>query len=113
MNAGTPERLFANKRVLVLTPDATRSCPLPMMLRAVHRVMGRRCAKLDFMVALGTHPIMPEEKILETLRINSPPKAGCFFFLRFLNHNWDLAESFTRIGFLTEDEVEPFRAVVS
>jgi lactate racemase len=26
---GTPVELFERKRVLVLTPDATRTCPLP------------------------------------------------------------------------------------
>ena len=33
IEAGTPAGLYENKRVLVLTPDGTRTCPLPMMVR--------------------------------------------------------------------------------
>jgi len=54
IEAGTPPVLYDKKRVLVLTPDATRTCPLPMMIRAVREMIGRRCAKLDFMVAHST-----------------------------------------------------------
>ena len=64
IEAGTPQPLYAGKRVLVLTPDATRTCPLPVMIRAIGDIIGPRCAALDFMVALGTHPPMPQEAIL-------------------------------------------------
>jgi nickel-dependent lactate racemase len=64
IEAGTPADLYEKKRVLVLTPDSTRTCPLPMMIEILRKVMGKRCARLDFMVALGTHTPMPEESIL-------------------------------------------------
>jgi nickel-dependent lactate racemase len=63
IEGGTPAILYEKKRVLVLTPDATRTCPLPMMVRALHEVIGERAAKLDFMVAVGTHPPLSEEKM--------------------------------------------------
>ena len=72
IEAGTPASLYENKRVLVLTPDGTRTCPLPMMVRILGDVIGGRAARLDFMVALGTHPILTEEKILELYGI--PPR---------------------------------------
>ena len=56
IEAGTPPGLYRSKRVLVLTPDATRSCPLPRMVRAIRQVIGEQCAQLDFMVALGRRP---------------------------------------------------------
>ncbi len=31
--AGTPAGLYASRRVLVPTPDGTRTCPLPLMVR--------------------------------------------------------------------------------
>ena len=40
---GTPAHLYENKRVLVLTPDATRTCPLPMMVQAIRKTIGERC----------------------------------------------------------------------
>jgi hypothetical protein len=40
IEAGTPASLYEKRRVLVLTPDATRTCPLPMTVRAVREVIG-------------------------------------------------------------------------
>ena len=70
IEAGTPAGLYENKRVLVLTPDGTRTCPLPMMVRILREVIGERAARLDFMVALGTHPVMTEKQILELYGIS-------------------------------------------
>lgn len=52
LEEGTPANLFDRKRVLVLTPDATRTCPLPMMVRSIQEGIGKRSAKLDFMVGV-------------------------------------------------------------
>ena len=61
---GTPETLYKGKKVLVLTPDATRTSPLPLMIRLLKKIIGAKAEKLDFMVALGTHqPLKEEEKI--------------------------------------------------
>ena len=106
IEAGTPEHLFSGRNVLVLTPDATRTCPLPMMIRAVREVIGSRCASLDFMVALGTHPVMPEERILDLYGITPSRRMKEFAKSRFLNHRWDVPESFHRMGLLAEDKVE-------
>ncbi len=105
IKAGTPARLYENKRVLVLTPDGTRSCPLPMMVRILREVIGPRAARLDFMVALGTHPVMTDPQILDLYGI--PPQTAVELSGRsaFSCHRWDLAETFQRIGELTEDEV--------
>jgi nickel-dependent lactate racemase len=104
--AGTPAKMFAKKRVLVLTPDATRTCPLPMMIRAIQAVMGTKAAKLDFMVALGTHTPLPEEKILKLYGITTQQKQTQFRNSLFFNHRWDRPETFRRIGFLSEEDVE-------
>lgn len=106
IKAGTPARLYENKRVLVLTPDGTRSCPLPMMVRLLGEVIGARAARLDFMVALGTHPIMTDEKILDLYGISPQCRQEPFGGSAFSCHRWDLPETFQRIGELTEEEVE-------
>jgi nickel-dependent lactate racemase len=104
LEEGTPVRLFDRKRVLVLTPDATRTCPLPMMIRSVVDVIGARAAKLDFMVALGTHTPLAQKDILRLYGIDSRLKMlrGTEFF----NHEWGRQESFARIGTFTQEEVE-------
>jgi len=104
--AGTPAKMFANKRVLVLTPDATRTCPLPMMIRAIQALMGTKAAKLDFMVALGTHTPLPEKEILKLYGITTQQKQAQFRNSLFLNHRWDRPETFRRIGYLSAEDVE-------
>jgi lactate racemase len=54
---------YTGKRVCVLVPDATRSCPLPGLLDSVHAALHGRAAELTFMVALGTHPAMTERQL--------------------------------------------------
>ncbi|MCX5820786.1 MAG: lactate racemase domain-containing protein [Deltaproteobacteria bacterium] len=105
IEAGTPAGLYENKRVLVLTPDGTRTCPLPMMVRLLGEVIGARAAKLDFMVALGTHPVMTEQQILDLYRISPGDRREKFSRSSFLCHRWDLPETFRRIGEFTEEEV--------
>ncbi|GAA3519447.1 lactate racemase domain-containing protein [Actinocatenispora rupis] len=46
---------YTGRRVLVLVPDATRSCPLPLLVGAVHEALAGRATALDVLVALGTH----------------------------------------------------------
>ena len=104
LEEGTPVRLFDRKRVLVLTPDATRTCPRPMMIRSVVDVIGARAAKLDFMVALGTHTPLAQKDILKLYGIDSRRKM--FRGIEFFNHEWDRQESFARIGTFTQEEVE-------
>jgi nickel-dependent lactate racemase len=103
---GTPTTLYEKKRVLVLTPDATRTCPLPMMVRAIREGIGERAAKLDFMVAVGTHPPLSEEKILELYGITAQSRKEKFAQTRFFCHRWDLPETLVKIGYLSEEEVE-------
>jgi nickel-dependent lactate racemase len=105
IEAGTPAGLYENKRVLVLTPDGTRTCPLPMMVRLLGEVIGARAARLDFMVALGTHPVMTEQQVLDLYKISPRDLAEIFGRSGFSCHRWDLPETFQRIGELTEDEV--------
>ena len=104
--AGTPAKMFAKKRVLVLTPDATRTCPLPMMIRAIQEVMGTKVVKLDFMVALGTHTPLPEKKILKLYGITTQQRQAQFRNSLFLNHRWDRPQTFQRIGYLSAEDVE-------
>ena len=106
IDSGIPMKLYAGKRVLALTPDATRTCPLPMMVRAVNAIIGARCAKLDFMVALGTHTPLSGQEILQLYGISDFQRSKEFAKSQFLNHRWDRPETLQRIGLLTENEVE-------
>jgi nickel-dependent lactate racemase len=100
----TPLNLFEHKRVLVLTPDTTRTCPLPMIIRSLRHIIGARAAKLDFMVALGTHTSLARLDILKLYGLEGAHEklSGTELF----NHEWMHQETFARIGTFTEEEVE-------
>lgn len=100
--AGIPGRWVEGKRVLVLTPDATRTCPLPMTVQAIRDLVGARSAKLDFMVALGTHTPLPEDRIRSLYGISRREE---WAESAFLNHQWDRPDTFCRIGSFSASEV--------
>jgi nickel-dependent lactate racemase len=106
IEADTPKELFEDKRVLVLTPDTTRTCPLPMMVRSVRETIGCRASKLDFMVALGTHQTLSEENILKLYGLSRQQQREKYADSRFLNHRWDLSETLIQVGQISRDEVE-------
>lgn len=101
---GIPGDLYEGKRVLVLTPDGTRTCPLPLMVRLVREGIGRRSSALDFMVALGTHTPLGPDGLLALYGIDRGEKN--LGRTAFYNHEWDRPETFRRIGTLLPDEVE-------
>src|SRR5712691_1676392 len=43
------------RSVCVLVPDGTRTCPLPLLLAAVHGALAGRVSALTVLIALGTH----------------------------------------------------------
>jgi len=106
IEAGTPRALYAGRRVLVLTPDATRTCPLPMMIQALRDIVAPHCKALDFMVALGTHPPLPESKILALYGITEAMRRDRFAGSRFRNHRWDLPDTLTPIGHIEADDID-------
>ena len=94
ISSGTPKQLYRGKRVLVLTPDATRTCPLPMLVQTVNDIIGRQCVQLDFMVALGTHPVMSESEILALYGIDGRQRQNEFKRCSFFCHRWDISDTF-------------------
>ncbi|MCC6487730.1 MAG: DUF2088 domain-containing protein, partial [Candidatus Hydrogenedentes bacterium] len=94
---------LTNKRVLFVIPDATRSMPMPTLFRALHETLHRRVAKLDFLIALGTHPPMPEEAINKLVGISQQEREGKYRGVGLFNHEWQNRNALVRIGTLTED----------
>ncbi len=97
---------LSGKRLLLIVPDATRSCPLGTVFREVHRQLAGHVAALDVMIALGTHPPMSEEAICHRLEITPEERGGRFASVGFLNHEWDNPAALRRIGTLTARETE-------
>ncbi len=106
VESGTPPELYQDKRVLVLTPDTTRTCPLPLMVSIFQEVIGAEADQLDFMVALGTHQPLSEERILDLYGISAEARKTTFARTKLYNHRWDREDTFRRIGYLSEEETD-------
>lgn len=102
---GLPVHLVKGKRVLVLTPDSTRTCPLPLMISGLARTLAPHAEQLDFMVALGTHPPMAREDIMRLYGLTSENRETLLPGSRLMNHRWDLPETLTMIGRLGADRI--------
>ncbi|GGV42464.1 hypothetical protein GCM10010182_78910 [Actinomadura cremea] len=85
------------RSVCLIIPDATRSCPLPMLLSAVHEVLHGRVSRLTALVALGTHAPMGEAE----LAAHAPTLPG----MTVLNHAWWEPSTFASIGTIGADRV--------
>lgn len=77
--------------VCVIVPDATRTCPMPLLLAAVHEALHGRATRVTVLVALGTHAPMSDIQLAACL---GGPYAG----FTVLNHEWWKPETFVTLG---------------
>jgi nickel-dependent lactate racemase len=93
------------KKLLVIIPDTTRTAPMAMIYKAIYELVGERVARLDVMIALGTHPAMPEEKILDWVGISKQEHCQKYFKTRFFNHAWDDPAALAVVGTIPAGEM--------
>lgn len=103
---GIPASLFEGRRVLVLTPDPTRTCPLPLMARVVRDIVGKRASRLDFMVALGSHTILSEQRMDALFGVAAGRREEVFPGISFSNHRWDLPSTLKKIGTIPAEKID-------
>ncbi len=94
------------QRVLVITPDHTRQAPVGKFFRIFHELLAADVAKLDYLVALGTHPPLEKAKILNLFEITPEEKQQKFGDIDLYSHRWDLPETLKKIGAIPAEEVE-------
>ncbi len=92
------------KRVLVIIPDGTRTAPIPLMFRLLGEQLGPRVARLDYVIALGTHQPMGEAAIEQLLGVSAAERAARYPNTTVVNHSWDRPESFATIGTISTAE---------
>ena len=95
---------FTGLRVLVLIPDHTRSLPLPALFRMVVEVL-HDVRRLDFMVALGTHPALTEESLCRLVGISAEERQTTYRHVGLLNHAWDDPAALISLGIIGQDEI--------
>ena len=103
---GLARAALDGKRVLVLTPDGTRSGPMPMIFRLLCDALLPRVAKLDFLVALGTHQPMNDEAQNKLYGITAADRAGRYKNVTIHNHHWERSDTFARLGTIPAAQME-------
>ena len=107
---GLLETAFANatvdgKRLLVIIPDLTRSAPIPMMFRLLYEVLGARVARLDYLIALGTHQPLSETNIAKLVGATDAERAAQYPKSAVYNHRWDDPGALQTVGVISSGEM--------
>ncbi len=100
-----PVSEYRGKRVLLIVPDATRTCPLGMLFRGIFDQIGAAATALDVMIALGTHQPMSEEAICRRLEISLEERQSKYGTVRLFNHEWDNPSALKHIGTISAGEI--------
>ena len=96
--------LFTGQKVLMLIPDHTRSLPLPQLFRLLIDILSD-VNQLDFMVALGTHPPLSEQQLLNLVGISNEERNSVYKKIGLFNHAWDDPTKMTSLGLMENDEI--------
>lgn len=84
------------RSLCLVIPDATRVCPLPLLLGAVVDAVRDRVTSCTALVALGTHAPMSEGALRSLVGVPD---------LEALNHEWWRDDTFVTVGHLAADHV--------
>ena len=103
MASAAKELNVAGKRILVIIPDGTRTMPMPLLFEMLQQEIGTQAAACDYLVALGTHPLMRDAQL--SALVGQPVINGVCGASRVTNHRWDLPETFAELGVIPRAEV--------
>src|SRR4029453_8912903 len=93
------------RSVCVLVPDGTRSCPMPLLLGAVHEALAGRVTRLTVLVALGTHARMGETELSRHLGYPAGGFAERYPGATVRNHEWWDPHTFASVGTIGADRI--------
>jgi nickel-dependent lactate racemase len=94
------------RSVCVLVPDGTRTCPLPLLVGAVHRALHGRVSRLTVLIALGTHGAMSEDALAAHLGYTGRDLAEVYPGTTVQNHEWWKPETFANLGTVPAARIE-------
>jgi nickel-dependent lactate racemase len=84
------------RSLCLVIPDATRSCPLPLLLDAIQEAAEPRVGSCTAVIALGTHAPMSDQGIRALVGTES---------LVVVNHAWWDRHTFVEVGTLSSQTV--------
>ncbi|MDT3439165.1 lactate racemase domain-containing protein [Pseudofrankia sp. BMG5.37] len=93
------------RSVCVIVPDGTRSCPLPLLLSAVHGALTGRASRLTTLVALGTHAAMTQTQLARHLGHPAGNPGARYPGMEIRNHEWRDPRTFVSLGTIPAERV--------
>jgi nickel-dependent lactate racemase len=93
------------RSVCVIVPDGTRSCPVPLLLGAVHEALHGRVSRLTILIALGTHSRMGEKELSRHLGYPVGAFEERYPGATVLNHAWWDPETFASVGTISAERL--------
>src|SRR5918997_1227131 len=93
------------KRVCLVMPDGTRTCPLPLILRAFHAALAGRAKDVTVVIALGTHQGMGEDHLARHLGYTPGESDAIYPGWTIRNHESWIPETFTSLGTIGADRL--------
>src|SRR3954449_6755576 len=83
---------YRGRKVLLIVPDGTRTAPIGLVFRTLHKQIGGVTAAFDVLIALGTHQPMSHAAIRQRLEISEDERNGMYRNVRIFNHEWNNPE---------------------
>ncbi len=102
------------KNVVLVIPDGTRSCPLPLLVGTMHRHLIDRVGTLTAVIALGTHSYMEPDEIDRMLGVGAMGADGqpqpatladAYPGLRVVNHEWADPDMLVSVGRISAERI--------
>ncbi len=92
-------------RVCLVVPDGTRSCPLPLLMRAVHAALDERAREVTVLIALGTHQGMSEEQLARHLGYLPGRAEETYPGWTILNHESWRTDTYVSLGTIDSERL--------
>lgn len=93
------------KSICLVVPDATRTCPLPLILRSVHAALAGRAREVTVIIALGTHQGMSDEYLAKWTGYEVGRLDETYPGWRIINHESWLPETFVTLGTISAERI--------
>ncbi|MBA4138196.1 MAG: hypothetical protein C0518_12845, partial [Opitutus sp.] len=101
-----PAAAYRDRRICLIIPDGTRTAPVGLMFKSLFAQLGGVTKKFDVMIALGTHPAMPDDAINARVEISASERASTYRSVEFINHEWNNPAALRDLGAIPAEEIK-------
>ena len=101
-----PAADYRGRKVLLIIPDHTRTAPVGLMFKTLFAQLAGAVRKFDVMIALGTHPPMPDDAINHRVEITAAERASTYKDVEFINHEWDNPAALRDLGHIPAADIK-------